>query len=168
MSLKQRDPAQDQRTHDAFAEIGFRHQQRAQLVRRNRQRLDAALGVPIDQRDAAGELADLGDELPCPLLHDRRDVAETVAFGDRDMARQHDEHAASGLAGLEHQLAVGKGFELAEAAHACDLGFGQGRESLLRAREGAGRSHHDIAAVARSAVGRHCTALLSPRYQTAS
>ena len=146
-ALNQTDAAQDQRAHDALAEIGFRHQQGAQPVRRDQQRLDVTLGAAVDQRDTAGQLADFGDKLPRSLLDDRRDVAETVALGDRDVARQHDEHAASGLAGLEHQLAVGIGFEFAEAAHARDLGIGQGRKSLLQARERPRRPDDDIAAV---------------------
>ena len=66
-ALDQADPAQDQRAHDAFAEIGLGHQQRAQLIRRNQQRFDIALGMAVDQRDAAGKLADLGHETaPAP------------------------------------------------------------------------------------------------------
>ena len=42
--------------------------QRAQSVRRNQQRLDVALGVAVDQRDAAGELADFGQKLTRPLI----------------------------------------------------------------------------------------------------
>ena len=52
--LDQVDPAQDQRAHDALAEIGFGNQQRPQSLRRNQQRLDVAFGTAIDQRDAAG------------------------------------------------------------------------------------------------------------------
>jgi hypothetical protein len=62
--LDQADPAQDQRAHDALAEFGFRDQQRAQLIRRNQQRFDVALGMAVDQRDAARQLADLGQKLP--------------------------------------------------------------------------------------------------------
>ena len=85
-ALDQADPAQDQRAHDALAELGLGDQQRAQLLRRDQQRLDIALGVAVDQRGAAGQLADLGQELARPLVDDRRDVAEPVALGDRDMA----------------------------------------------------------------------------------
>ena len=105
-ALDQADPAQDQRAHDALAEIGFRDQQRAQSLRRNQQRFDVAFGMAIDQRDAAGELADLGEKLTRPLIDHRRDMAEAVALGDGDMAGQHDEHAGSGLAGLEQLFAV--------------------------------------------------------------
>ena len=82
-ALDQADPAQDQRAHDALAELGLGDQQRAQLLRRDQQRLDVALGMAVDQREAAGKLADLGEELPRPLVDDRRDMAEAVALGDR-------------------------------------------------------------------------------------
>src|SRR5260370_23820876 len=100
-ALDQVDPAQDQRAHDALAEIGFGDQQRPQFIRRNQKRFDVALGMAIDQRDAARELADFGEELTGPLIDDRRDMAEAVALGDRNMAGQHDKHARSGLAGFE-------------------------------------------------------------------
>ena len=70
-ALDQIDPAQDQRAHDALAEFGLGDQQRAQLIRRNQQRLDVALGMAVDQREAAGKLADLGEKLPRPLVDDR-------------------------------------------------------------------------------------------------
>ena len=79
-ALDQADSAQDQRAHDALAEIGFGDQQRAQLVRRNQQRLDVTLGAAVDQRDAAGKLADFGEKLSRPLVDDRRDMAEAVAL----------------------------------------------------------------------------------------
>ena len=60
----------------------------------------------IDQRDPARELADLGQKLPRALIDHRRDMAETVALGDRDMAGQEHEHAGTGLAGLEQKFAV--------------------------------------------------------------
>ena len=134
-ALDQADPAQDQRAHDALAEIGFGDQQRAQPLRRNQQRLDVALGVAVDQRDAAGELADLGEKLAGPLIDHRRDVAEAVALGDRDMARQHDEHAGPGLAGLEQRLAVLEAAQFAEPAHARDFVRRQRRKGLLVARK---------------------------------
>ena len=99
--LEQIDPAQDQRPHDALAEIGFRHQQRTQPLRCNQQRFDLAFGVTIDQRDAARQLTDFGQELPGSLIDHRCDMAEPVALGDRDMAGQQDKHSRTRLAGLE-------------------------------------------------------------------
>src|SRR4029077_3580758 len=82
----QTDAAQDERAHDALAEISLRDQKRAQPLRPNQQRFDLAFGVSIDQRDPLGELADLGEKLTRPLIDDRRDVAEAVALGYRHMA----------------------------------------------------------------------------------
>ena len=132
-ALDQADPAQDQRAHDALAEIGFGDQQRAQPLRRNQKCFDVAFGMAVDQRDAARELADLGEKLSRPLVDHRRDVAEAVALGDRNMAGQHHEHAGSGLAGLEQHFAVLVVAHLAEPAHARDLLRRQRREGLLQA-----------------------------------
>ena len=120
-ALDQADPAQDQRAHDALAEFGFRNQKRAQLVRRDQQRFDVALGMAVDQRDAAGELADLGQKLPRSLVDDRGDMAEAIALRDRDVARQHHEHAGAYLAGLEQGFAVLVGPKLPEPAHPLDF-----------------------------------------------
>ena len=91
--------------------------------------------MAVDQRDATGELADLGQELPRPLIDHRRDMAEAVALGDRDMARQHHEHAGPRLAGLEQRFAVLVDAHLAEPAHALDFVPGQRRKGLLVARK---------------------------------
>ena len=134
-ALDHADPAQDQRAHDALAEIGFGNQQRAQSLRRNQERLDVALGVAVDQRGAAGELTDFGEKLTRSLVDHRRDVTEAIALGNRDMAGQHDEHARSGLAGLEQHLAVLVGSDIAEPAHARDFLRRQRRECLLMTRK---------------------------------
>ncbi len=132
-ALDQADPAQDQRAHDALAEIGFGDQQRAQSLRRNQERLDITLGMAVDQSDAAGELADLGEKLPRALIDHRRDVTEAIALGDRHMAGQDDEHAGPGLAGLEQHFAVLVPARLAKPAHARNLLQRQRRECLLKA-----------------------------------
>jgi len=62
-ALDQADPAQNQRTHDALAEIGFR-QQRAHSLRWDQQRFDVAFRGTIDQRESARELAEFSHELP--------------------------------------------------------------------------------------------------------
>jgi hypothetical protein len=51
--LDQRHAAQDQRAHDALAEVGLGDDQRAQLLGRHDQRLDVFVGVAIDQGRAA-------------------------------------------------------------------------------------------------------------------
>ena len=130
-ALDQVDPAQDQRAHDALAEIGFGHQQRPQLIRRDQQRFDIALGMAVDQRDAAGELADLGEKLTRPLVDDRRDAAEPIALGDRDVACEDDEHAGADFAGLEQHVARTIVPEFAEPAHPRDFVRRQRRKGLI-------------------------------------
>src|SRR3954453_12302551 len=134
-ALDQADAAQDQRAHDALAEIGFRDQERAQLVRRNQKRFDIALGMAIDQRDAAGKLADFRQKLPRSLVDHRRDVAKAVTLGDCDIARQQHEHARPGSAGFEQGFAVLVATHLPEPAHAVDFVLRQGWKSLLVARK---------------------------------
>ena len=85
--LDQADAAQDQRAHDALAELGLGDQQPAQVLGLDHQRLDVALGVAVDQGRASRQRADLGQELAGPLIDDRRDVAEAVALGDRRRGR---------------------------------------------------------------------------------
>ena len=149
-ALDQADPAQDQRAHDALAEIGFGDQKRAQLFRRYQQRLDVALGMAVDQRDAARELADFGEELARPLVDDRRDVSEAIALGDRNMAGKHDKHARSGLAGLEQHFAVPVSSDVAEPAHPRDFLRRQRRKCLFVTRECGGQRSADIAVILRS------------------
>src|SRR5712691_12462353 len=139
-ALNQADTAQDERAHDALTKIGLGDQQRAQSLRRNQKRLDVALGMAIDQRDAARELADFGKKLTGSLIDDRRDVTEAIALGDRDMAGQDHEHSRSRLAGLEQRFAILVLAQLAEPAHARDFRRRQFRECLLKTRKrGCGR-----------------------------
>src|ERR1700688_4614893 len=91
--------------------------------------------MAIDQRDAPRKLADFGEKLTRPLVDHRRDVAEAIALGDRDMAGQYDEHAGAGLAGLEKLFAIAVMANLAEPAHPRDLLRRQRRECLLKARK---------------------------------
>jgi hypothetical protein len=107
-ALDQADTAQDQRAHDALAKVGFGNQQRTQFVRSNQQRLDIALGIAVDQRTRPDSWPISGKELTGPLIEQWRDVAKPVAQRDRDMARQHHEHAGTGLAGLEQRFAMPK------------------------------------------------------------
>jgi hypothetical protein len=107
----------------------------AQPFRRNQERLDVAFGMAVDQRDAARELTDFGEKLTRPLIDDRRDMAKTVALGNRDMAGQYDEHALAGLAGFEQFFAILVISDVAEPAHARDLLRRQRGKRLLMARE---------------------------------
>src|SRR5882757_10000414 len=114
--------------------------------------------MAVDQRDAAGKLADLGQKLPRALLDHGRDMAEAVAQRDRDMARQHHKHARAGLAGLEQSFAVLVAAQFAEPAHALDLVARQRRKSLLEARKREG-----ILAGRRIGCDRVCTHLATQK-----
>jgi hypothetical protein len=50
----QANPPQDQRTHDALAQISFGDDQRTQLRRRHEEGLKILLGVGVDQGVTAG------------------------------------------------------------------------------------------------------------------
>src|SRR5882757_4316474 len=114
--------------------------------------------MAVDQRDAAGKLADLGQKLPRALLDHGRDMAEAVAQRDRDMAGQHHKHAGAGLAGLEQSFAVLVAAQFAEPAHALDLVARQRRKSLLEARKREG-----ILAGRRIGCDRVCTHLATQK-----
>ncbi len=136
----QADAAQNERAHDALAEIGLSDHQRAQPFGRDQQRLDVAFGMAVHQRRTRGQLTDLGQELAGPLIDDRRDTAEAITLRNGDMAGQHDEHSGPDLAGLKQRFAVVIVTILAEPAHPRDFLHGQCREGLLVAREGAGEA----------------------------
>src|SRR5262249_18036084 len=124
----------------------------AQSVGWDEQRFDVALGMPIDERDAAGQMSDLGEELSWPLIDHRRHMAQTIALRDGDMAGQHDEHAGSGLPGLEQPFAILKRADFAEMTHPLDFLRCQRGEGLLVALKCARRA---TTSVARYAVRRH-------------
>ena len=67
-AFQQPDAAQDQRPHDALAEIGLLHHQVAQPVRGNDEAFDRLEGLGIDQRRAGGKLRQLAHELPGPWV----------------------------------------------------------------------------------------------------
>src|SRR5882757_6942682 len=96
--------------------------------------------MAVDQRDAAGKLADLGQKLPRTLIDHGRDMAE------------------AGLAGLEQSFAVLVAAQFAEPAHALDLVARQRRKSLLEARKREG-----ILAGRRIGCDRVCTHLATQK-----
>ena len=91
--LDQRHPAQDQRMHDPFADLGLFDHQGSQIVRRDQQRLDVVDRVHVDEGRLTRQLPDVGDEVAGPLLHDRRTVSHRIAA--RDAHRTLDQHAHS-------------------------------------------------------------------------
>ena len=134
-ALDQAYPSQDQRAHDAFAEIGFGDQKRAQALRRDQKSFDIAFGMTIDQRDTAGELPDFSEELSWSLIDHGRDVAEAITLGDRNMAGQDHEHARSRFTRFEQLFTISVTLDVTEATHARDLAWRQRRKRLLVARK---------------------------------
>ncbi len=59
----QRHASQNQRAHDALAQFGFGHDQRAQTVGVDQQRLDGFERQSVDQRMAPRQLTDFGEKI---------------------------------------------------------------------------------------------------------
>src|SRR5262245_44331929 len=82
--LEQPDAAQDERAHDALAELGLRNQQCAQTLGRDDQGLDRLPRTRIDQRRPSGELRELAHERARAMGDDRLAAAELAVLGDVD------------------------------------------------------------------------------------
>ena len=147
----QADPAQDQRPHDALAEIGFRDHQPTKPFGRNQQGRHGADRAHIDESRAAGELADLAHEMACTLAHDQMFDARRVAMGDRDLAGKDQQQAGREPAGRDDRRAIGIGDARGEALDAGDIRRREEREGLIAAGFD-GRWH--VRCSARSAAGR--------------
>src|SRR5271166_4493475 len=132
---------QNERAHDALAQIRLRDQQRSNPFGRDQQCLDIALRGCVDQRRPGGELSVLGQELTGALLGDRRDMAQTVVLRNRHCARQDHKHAGRGLAGFVQFLAAGVFAHGSEAAQPLDLVRRQGGKSLIVARTMRWKAH---------------------------
>jgi hypothetical protein len=103
--LDQRHAPQNQRAHHPLAQVGFGNDERAQLAGRHQQGIDVVLGMAVDQRGRARQLADFGQELARPLGDDGHHMAQAVALGDGDRALEHHKHAGAGLTGGEQPVA---------------------------------------------------------------
>ena len=97
----------------------------------DQQGLDFAFRRPVHQRCAPGKLTDLGQELTCALLGDGSDMAQAVALGDRNKARQHDEHAGPDFSRFEELLPVRVFAQRPVASQSIDFLVRQGRKRLL-------------------------------------
>src|SRR5439155_18188522 len=131
VAFEKTDAAQDERAHDALPQLGFRHQDVTQLVRRNDQSLDWPRRVRVHQRRAARELGELAHERARAVRDDRLVAPELVVLGDRDLAGQDDEHARTDFTGRYQTFARPVGPRLAEAPQAVDLRGLQGGKHLL-------------------------------------
>ena len=66
--LQKPDPAQDQRTHQALAQLGFLHHHIAQPARRHHHRLHRLDRDAVHQRGAVGQLRQLAREIAGAML----------------------------------------------------------------------------------------------------
>ena len=86
----QRDAAQNERTHDLFAELSLGDQHVAQSIRRDQERRDVGESLGIDERRSAGQLPDLGEKIARPFLQDGSEMSEGIALRDRDLPVDDD------------------------------------------------------------------------------
>jgi len=129
--FQQADAAQDQRPHDVLAELGLPHQDIAQPVGGNDERLDRLHGHGIHQRGTGGELCQLASELSRPVRHDGFAPVEPAALRHLHLAGENDDQPGRHLARLHDALASGIGSGLAEAAQAIYLGRRQRGKHLV-------------------------------------
>ena len=94
--FQQAHAAQDQRAHDALAELGLGNEQGAQLRRRNDDDLDRLACDGVDQGRTAAKLRQLAHEASGLMGHDQRALA-AVRLKDVDLPREdnHQSGAAS-------------------------------------------------------------------------
>ena len=105
-ALQQPDAAQDQRPHDALAELGLLHHQVAQPLRANHQRLDRLDRVGVDQGWSGRQLRQLADKLAGPVRDDELTPAKPI-LRYLHSPGQHDDQAGRHLAGAHDTLARG-------------------------------------------------------------
>ena len=125
--LEQADAAENERAHDARAELGFRDQQRAQPVGRYGQSLR------IDQGRLARQLRQFAHERAGPVADDQLTAAGPRRLGHVDLAGQDDEQALADGPGLGERFTGAEGPQRAEAPDPLDLGRLQHREHLVAA-----------------------------------
>ena len=128
------DATQDQRPHDAFAQLRLGDHQGAQAVGRHDQGFDLAFGADVDQRRLARKLCEFGREFSRPHFDDRRYVAKSIVTQNDDLAGQNHAHARAGLAGSGQKLTVAVAPPLAEAVDAPQFGIREHRMYLRAAR----------------------------------
>ena len=80
----QRDPAQDQRAHDAFAQVRFGDDEGAQLFGCYEQRLDVFFRIRIHEPGLSGELSHFTRKIARSQTCDRNHVAQAVTLADGD------------------------------------------------------------------------------------
>ena len=126
--LDQHDAAQDQRAHDAVAELGLRDHHGPQVLCRDEQRLHVVDGVRVDQRRPAGELPQLGREVTGALLDDGGEMPQRIAPRHPYATGSEHEGSGSDFPRHEQRLILGVALHLAEADQPVDLPGSELRE----------------------------------------
>lgn len=132
-AFEQADAAQDQRPHDALAEIGLLHHQIAQAPRGDDDRLDRLDRLGIDQRRPVRQLRQLADEIAGAVADNSLTPAKPARLGDVDLARQDEDQPRRDRAGRHDVVAGGIGTRLAEPAHTLDIRVGEHGKHLVAA-----------------------------------
>ena len=146
--LDQAHATQDEGAHDAFAEVRLRHEQRAQTVRGDDQRLYLAHRVSVDERGASGDLGHLAEELSRALLDEGNAVPQAIAPGQDHAALGEHEQPGARPPRRNQALPIPEAPDLTEALHALTILGVQDREHLRAARLevlGQARENHDDA-----------------------
>ncbi len=87
----------------------------------NEKRLDLGLCARVDERGAARQLSDFGNELTHPLFDDRDHMAQAVPGADGDGACNEHEHAGAPFPCHKQEIARFEAPNLAEPAQTLDL-----------------------------------------------
>jgi hypothetical protein len=131
--LEQPDAAQDERAHDALAELGLGHQQGAQPLGRDDEDVERLARMGVDQRRPARELRKLAHERARQMRHHRLGPAGLVVPRDLHRAGEHHAHAEPDLADMGQRFVDPEMAHLAEPAHAGDLGVIEPGKHLIAA-----------------------------------
>ncbi len=119
--FQDRDAAQNQRAHDAFAKFGFADHQRAQSLRRNDERVYGLLRNSIGQRRAAGQLREFPHEITGTVDDNGRRAFDIATVGDCNLAGEDNHQAGSDLTACQQRFSGRERAQFAEPADALDL-----------------------------------------------
>ena len=140
--FKEADPAQDQRPHQALAQIGFLHQEVAQGARRHHDRLDIRQGRRVHQRRTFGKLRQLAQEIARAMFDNGRVVGEFTALDHAHFPRKQEQQSRGYFPGLHDARASRIVPDLAEPLQAREILLLQLGEHLVAARiHGGGFGH---------------------------
>ena len=142
--LKHLRPAQDQRAHHPFAELGFGDHQGTYAVGRKDQRLDRSAGHGVAERWPAGKLRQFAKQRARAERVKVLALAVSFVAVYVHLAAENDAEPGTDFANLGQRLAGGKAAYLSEAAGALDVVRIKMRQDLVAAgleHRGGGITH---------------------------